>query len=339
MSARDTVENGVLTHSRVELSGHARARNVQLVSEQRTGDRLRLVLRADMTRADACDTSAVARLKKTVVVTGFPLLQPAQASAGGLGDAGTALPQWLQARLHASGRLQVLAASGLNLFPDPASAPTLPDQGNRFHNVARVARELGGQFVVSGVIHDMGLADPSAWESSVWGGFKRAIGAVDRNRNFVADLMIFDGFSGSLLYQERFVTSGEWRAPAGLASGFASAGFRKTGYGQAVASVLEDMADAVVEALACQPFMTPVIRVDGSSVTLAAGAGAGLRPGDKLALYRSSRYWEGLDEAPELAGAGVSVTLETVHPETASGHMPRDGREVNIQREDMAIIW
>jgi len=293
---------------------------------------------ADMPETGVCDSALASRLKKTVVITGFPLLQPAQASAGGLGDAATVLPQWLQARLHASDRLQVLAAGGLSLFPDPASAPTRPDQGNRFRNVARVARELGGQFVVSGVIRDLGFADAAAWNRSVWTGFRRAIGALDQTRYFVADLMIFDGFSGSLLYQERFQTSGEWQEP-GSPGGFASAAFRRTTYGQAVLGVLEEMAGAVTEALACQPFMTRIVRVNGSSVTLAAGAGAGLRPGDKLALYRSSRHWDALDEAPELTGAGVSVTLDSVHPETARGHMSQDGRELNIQREDIAIIW
>lgn len=339
VSTTDTVENGVLTHSRVDLMSRVRVRNVRVVSEQRAGDRLRLVLRAEVGAAEACEAGGAARLKKTLVVTGFPLLQPEQATAGGLDDAGEALPQRLQAQLRASGRLQVLGASGLALFPDPANAPTVPGSGNRFRNVIRVARELGAQFVVSGVIRDLGFADPSAWNSSVWGGFTRAIGAVDQNRNFVADLMIFDGFSGALLYQERFETSGEWRVPAGRVSGLASAGFRKTGYGQAVARELEDMADAVTEVLACQPFMTRIVRVDGQSVTLASGATAGLRPGDELALYRSTRYRDALNEAPELTGAGISVTLERVHPDSSSGHIPADGREFNIQREDIAIIW
>ncbi|NVD34819.1 flagellar assembly protein T N-terminal domain-containing protein [Marinobacter lutaoensis] len=340
VSTRETVENGVLTESRVDVATQARARHVEIVSEQRTGDRLRLVVRADMTEPPAiCRAAEAARLKKRVAITGFPLLQPDQAQTGRLDDAGEVLPQRLQAGLRDSGRLEVLSATGLSLFGDAVDAPTWQGNDNRLSNVARLARELGAQFVVTGVIRDLGFTDPTAWDTSVWGGFKRSLGAVDQNRRFVVDLMVFDGFSGSPLYQERFATEAEWRTVSGRSTGFASAGFESTAYGQAVTRTLAEMTQAVVDVLACQPFMTRVVRVEGPSVTLASGATAGLRPGDELHVYRSARHWDALAGAPELRDAGVSVTLNNVHPEFSSGRMPKLAGQVNVQRDDLAIIW
>lgn len=102
---------------------------------------------------------------------------------------------------------------------------------------------------------------------------------------------------------------------------------------------LAEMTQAVVDVLACQPFMTRVVRVEGPSVTLASGATAGLRPGDELHVYRSARHWDALAGAPELRDAGVSVTLNNVHPEFSSGRMPKLAGQVNVQRDDLAIVW
>ncbi|WP_345544366.1 FlgT C-terminal domain-containing protein, partial [Streptomyces chitinivorans] len=103
--------------------------------------------------------------------------------------------------------------------------------------------------------------------------------------------------------------------------------------------IVDRMASAVDEALACQPFMTRIARVHGRTVTLDSGATAGLRPGDELHLYRSARHWTTLDGTPELTDAGLTVTLNNVHPDFSSGRMSQDGREVNIQRDDLAIVW
>ncbi|MEE3116785.1 MAG: FlgT C-terminal domain-containing protein, partial [Pseudomonadota bacterium] len=92
-------------------------------------------------------------------------------------------------------------------------------------------------------------------------------------------------------------------------------------------------------ALACQPFMTRITRVDGNRVTLESGATAGLRPGDELHLYRSARYFDSLAGTPELTDSGLAVTLNNVHPDFSNGRTGSVGAQVNIQRDDIAIIW
>lgn len=340
VSTRDTMENGVITHSRMELAASAQARQVRIVDEQRSGNLLRVTVRADVSaQQSSCQASDALHLRKRVAIAGFPILRPDQARVGQIGDAGENLPQQIQARLRSRGNLQILSASTSSLFGDAINAPTVQLNNNQLTNVLRLAREMGAQFVVTGVIRDLGIADPAAWNTSLWAGFKRGIGATDRSRRFAVDLMVFDGFSGSPVYQERFSATGDWDAEPGSSVGFGSAGFQKTAYGQAVAEAVDRMASAVDEALACQPFMTRIARVDGRTVTLDSGATAGLRPGDELHLYRSARHWTTLDGTPELTDAGLTVTLNNVHPDFSSGRMSQDGREVNIQRDDLAIVW
>ena len=73
--------------------------------------------------------------------------------------------------------------------------------------------------------------------------------------------------------------------------------------------------------------------------SLASGATAGLRPGDELDLYRSQRYFDSLDGTPELSDTGVTLTLDNVHPDFSNGRIPTEGGLINVQRDDLAIIW
>ncbi len=340
VSTRDTMENGVLTESSIRLASNARARNVKVIDEHRIGNLMRVTVRGEISAGQAsCGGGDAGRLKKRVAVAGFPLLHPEQARVGRIDDAGEVLPQFLQQGLREAGNLQVLSASTSRLFPDLLNAPTLQQGSNRLTNVIQVAREMGAQFVVTGVIRDLGVADPTAWGTSVLDKFQRGIGVADMRRRFAVDLVVLDGFSGSPVYQQRFETAAVWTADVGSSTGFGSEGFRKSQYGKAVAGVLSDMTQAVTEALACQPFMTRITRVDGQLVTLASGATAGLRPGDELHLYRSARYFDSLGGTPELSDSQMTVTLNNVHPDFSNGKMPSIGGQVNIQRDDIAIIW
>jgi len=340
ISNSDTVENGVLTDSRLRITSNVSARNVQVVDEFRSGQLLRLTLRAEMTaQQSSCGNGAASTLKKRVAITGFPLLYPDHARVGRLDDAGEMLPQQLQARLREAGSVQILAATNLRMYGDLLNAPTAQQDNNRLTNVRQLARELGAQFVVSGVIRDLNVADPAAWNTSVFGKLKRGLNAVDQTRRFIVDMVIYDGFSGAPVYQQRFSARENWNAGPGSARGFASAGFEQTDYGQAVAQVMDDMAQSVTDALNCQPFMTRISRVDGDLATIESGATSGLRPSATLQVYRSAQHFDALDATPELSETGVSITLNNVHPEFASGKLSAHGGQTNIQQDDIAVVW
>lgn len=339
ISSRDTMENGVVTESRLHVASSSRARSVKVVDEYRRDDLMRVTVRADMSESGSCSAGEASGLRKRVAVTGFPMVYPDQARIGRIDDAGEILPQLLQADLRATGNLQVFGATTQRLFSDLLNAPTQQKFNNRLTNVIQVARELGVQFVVAGVIRDVGVSDPDAWGTSIIDRMQRGVGAANQNRRFVADLMIYDGFSGAPVYQERFATEARWDAGPGSSDGFGSAGFQETRYGQAVGDLMKEMTSAVNNALACQPFITRVSRVDGRKVTLDSGATAGLRPGDELKLYRSASFFDSPGATPELQDSGTTMTVNNVHPDFSNGRIPVSGGLINIQRDDVAIVW
>lgn len=85
VSTRDTMENGVITESRMHLASAVNARNVRVVDEYRSGNLLRVTVRGDVSDgANQCGSGDTGRLKKRVAITGFPLLYPDQARVGAL---------------------------------------------------------------------------------------------------------------------------------------------------------------------------------------------------------------------------------------------------------------
>jgi hypothetical protein len=340
IASEETLSNGIITDSRLTVAARAQARNVEIVRETRHGDLLRVTVRADMSAShSSCGAGDAGRLKKKVAVTGFPVLHPQQAKIGRLEDAGEMLPQALVSLMRANGNFQVLAASKLRLFADLPNAPTRQAFDNRLTNVSELARELGAQFLVSGVIRGMSIVDPSAWGTSVASRLKRRLGLGNQNRRFILDMVIYDGFSGTPVHQKRFTTEALWDAPTGRSVGFGSAGFQQTSYGRAVAGLMRQMVASVDEALMCQPFMTRITRVDGEMVTLSSGASAGLRPGDELNLYRSYSHFDSPGTTPELRDSKSIVTLDGVYPQFSNGVLGMQGGQVNIQRDDIAIVW
>lgn len=339
VASQDTMENGVLTDSRLTVASRARARQVRVIEEQRHGNLLRMTVEADMSDDQQCAARDAAHMRKRVAVTGFPILDTDQTRMGRLSDAGEMLPQQLQARLQADNALQVLGASRVQMFPDLLNAPTQQRFDNSLTNVIQLARELDVQFVVTGVIRDLSVADPEAWGTSILARMGRGLGLSNQQRQFVADLMVYDGYSGSPVYQKRFTASGTWDADMTATVGFGSEAFAETDYGRAVAATMDEMGQAVNQALACQPFITRITRVQGQQVYLASGATAGLRPGDKLDLYRSYRFFDSPGATPELRDAKTTMTVNQVHPDFSSGLMPEQGGVNNLQRDDIAIIW
>ncbi|WP_323751757.1 flagellar assembly protein T N-terminal domain-containing protein [Marinobacter sp.] len=346
VSTQDTVENGQLTQSKTELSSNVELRSATIVDEYQRGNLLRVIVRAELSDQSGgagatCQAGEASGLRKRVAVTGFPIVMPSQGGDPGLDNAGEQLPQALVAKIQKQGTLQVLGATSLRLFSNLPDAPTTQVNmaSNRLTNVVQLARELGAQFVVSGVIRDMGLSDPDSWGSSVFEKMQRGLGFGDKTRRFEAEVMVFDGFSGSPVFRKRFETVANW-SPAGAGTaGFASAGFEKSEWGAAVSGVIDEMAATVSSALNCQPFMARITRVVDGKVTLASGATAGLRPGDQLNIYRSQRYFDSLGGTPELADAGVTITLDSVHPDFSTGSLGTTGGQINVQRDDLAIIW
>jgi hypothetical protein len=199
---------------------------------------------------------------------------------------------------------------------------------------------MGAQFVLSGVIRDTSMHDSEALKTSIWSVFKRSINRVDTRRSFALEVFVHDGFSGAIVFQEFYRLDANWDLTLNEPAPFGTPAFWNTAYGQAVGSMLDGIGGTLSEALHCQPFMTRIAKVNGKTLHFAAGANSGLRPGDKLNLYRSFSFYNAeLLQYTELTDVKATLQVDQVQPDFARGELMVDAGRLNVQEDDILIAW
>ncbi|MGM0594694.1 MAG: flagella assembly protein FlgT middle domain-containing protein [Pseudomonadota bacterium] len=171
-------------------------------------------------------------------------------------------------------------------------------------------REHGAQFVVKLGIDTMALHHPNG-RIPLMGQSSLSLGEA---REVQLRLVIYDGQSGERFHSRRYQkrVSGDVVGHPGEGLKVSGAWFN-TVLGKEVDALLAQMSREVVDKLACIPFTTTVVGVEGTSVHLDAGHLQGLRPGDTLRVYRLSERWlAGGVRIEERAGPWLRV--KTVHP-------------------------
>ncbi|WP_157497110.1 flagella assembly protein FlgT [Hahella ganghwensis] len=342
ISSQDTVEQGLLTESTIKVSSDSYARRIVPVSEEIFDDTLQLTLDLDMQarKSELCEGMETNKYRRHVALLGFAMEDQTQADIGGLYNIERELPTALNGMLVNSPRLLVSQASHIQLYHELVNAPTHETEQRTLTKAVDEARKLGVQFVVSGVVRDLSVRSPDAYERSIVKNVSRWLTLSDLERAFVVDLFIHDGFSGAIMFEQRYSTMGEWDADPGQTRSLLSAEFRELEYGKKVANLLHQMASDIESNLSCQPFMTRITRVEGRNVLFEAGANSGIRPGDRFQIYRSRQLYDGTRfQGTHLADMKLALQVGLVQPELASGNLSLDPTRINIQVDDVVVSW
>jgi hypothetical protein len=335
-----SVQNGIVEEDTLNLTSRAQVHQSVIHSEKEENGFLLLTLNVDISSRPLCEKTQSSQYKKKVAILGFSLQVPAQVNMGGLENIERGLSSQLSQRLKEQDALVVYEQSQVALHADLRNAPSHYTEQLTLSNAADFAKQAGVQFVVSGVIRDLSIEDSEAFSTNYWTKLKRLAGKTNQNRQFVVDLFVHDGFSGEIVWQKQFSTRGKWQADLTEHVGFESAAFWDEEYGQQIALVLKSMAANVTEQVTCQPFMTRISRVDGKTLHFSSGASSGIRPGDTLALYRTSNFYDS-DRLTgvELESVKTALTVSQVHPNFSSGTISVEPGRLNIQEDDLLIAW
>lgn len=340
MQSHQTLTSGVLTRDDLDISSQVVVKREHVRDEQQEADILTLTLAVDLQRVEECPDSDAGNYRKSLALLGFSLQVPTQASVGNLHDIEFGLTNALARELGKHDSMILLEQAYEAPFQDVRNAPTQVDQQRMLTHAMNFAKQLNVQFVVSGVIRDLGLVNPKAYSTSVWRRSIKFFAQANERRRFSVDLFVHDGLNGELVWQSNFATEGAWTADIEDRVGFGSQVFWNMPYGKAVADLLQDMAYSLDGQLRCQPFMTRIARVDGKTLHFGSGANSGLRPGDKLSIYRSFNYHDAFQRTGiELNNTKTVLTVSQVHPNFSSGTVNIDPGRINIQQDDVLIIW
>jgi hypothetical protein len=337
VSVKDQLNNGELESS-LEIRSSSHVQKAKIISEEQNGDFLTLVARIEVTPDSQCSSGPTSYYKKTVGVTGFELQVPQQAALGELSNIARALPKSLADEINNQGYLKALTATNIAIYPDIINAPSSTNFDGSLTNVTRISEQLGVQYIVSGVIRDIGeiyLRRPNDKYSK-----DLEAEEIDKERKFVVDIYIYDGFSGALLFEHRYNEIGNWDISDHARVGFGSTKFWSIHYGKVVQQALKESALDTSEQLRCQPFIANIFRTEGNKIHISAGSLAGIKQGDKFNVYRRYEVFNQLQSAQtQLNNANISVTIKQVQPNFSVGELVVDSHILNVQQQDVVIAW
>ena len=321
------------------------ARQVALVPREtdnraRSRDNLRRLQAApSLEEGSSCPGRDTSRFRKSVAITRFPLLDSDGAALGRLDNVVEALPRMLSAELSPRETILMHSAFDRRLYDRPLNAPTVQAVDRHLTRASEMTRAMGVQFVISGVVRDIGVEDPDAWGTSAASWLGRGLGITNQQRRLAVDLFVYDGLSGVMVMSDRLEVRGEWDHAREAEVGFGTPGFAETGFGKRIGERVSELADEVAVNLGCQPFIASVERVDNQRIRISAGADSGLRPGQTMELLRAERYLDQPQEYPALRPTGQTMEVQQVQPRFSSGQLPVEGGRINVRRGDRVVIW
>jgi len=334
--------DGLVTSDQMSLKSNGKFRHVRILQEKIAHGLIEVKIRAEFLEGGRCESNEGNGYRKAVAVAGFALQNPKEAVLGGLLNIEQRLSGVLANTLNGRHRIHAMDSGHVLLFSSVDRAPSSQNNLQRLTNSVELAKELGAQFVVSGVIRDLAMINPDADIRRVWDTPLDLVGLSRerKERNFVLDVYVHDGISGSLMFQNTYATSGEWGYRNHRRTGFATPEFWKSGFGGQVKTLLSKVVTDLNENLGCQPFMAKIIDTQGDFVRVDTGGSVGMRPGDELTVYRTSTFYnldqEGLTQLKETK---VKATIMQVQPRFAIARLNKTPSRFAIQREDVVVAW
>lgn len=204
--------------------------------------------------------------RKKIVATAFMVNQPALGQVQDIDDIAQGIPTEIIHRLEQSGDFLGRRSANLLSYSGADEAPS-------FRLVRQVANENDGQFVLTGAVLHAG----SGREPKYWGLWHKD------TRYIEVELALYDAVSGALIDKRRVFGETKDTDPVGRGKRFGSASFLKTGFGQAMNSVLQEAVQFVSETLASKPMMARILKIHDGEVTFDAGSNSLVAVGDNAA--------------------------------------------------------
>jgi len=342
IQSTQVMENGNLTVDYLRINSAAKVSDIQVIYEGREGNVFKVQIMARVSPDQICANVMANHYRKSVAITGFSMEHPEHASLGHLGSVDRSLAALLVSDINGRQGLRALSANYMTLYPNTPNAPTQISPRMTLTRAVSTAKDLGVQFVVSGVIRDMAMENPDAPRASNWDKWLKKVGITKakRTRHFVFDIFVHDGYSGALVFQSRYRTYGLWNEKKNARIGFGTAKYFSTDYGQQVRLLLDQAVSDLQKTVQCQPFMATIAQVNGNRIYVSSGAESGLRPGDYLSVYRTSQKFDRQgDSFWQISDTRLVAEVKQVQPYYAVAELAIGTERLNLQMEDLVMAW
>ncbi|MGR8930722.1 MAG: flagella assembly protein FlgT middle domain-containing protein [Gammaproteobacteria bacterium] len=265
--------------------------------------------------------------RKKLLATAFPAMNTEQISGADSQDLYNGIPREIGNQLMENGDFIVRNLTNTVLYDDPERAPEIARPNYSADPILlTLAKRYDAQFVLSGVIRDLKTESTE---------YVRGSGALallkSTMRDYVArrsvgiDVYVYDGFTGALLFQQRYTDSivGDVSLPPGYTVG--SERFEDSPAGHKISQIIRMAGEDIQDSLACYPFAARITRVENGRIIISAGAQDKVRVGDKLMVYSAGH--------PSGSGLGFTdpigiMVVHDVGPTMAAGQLEGDAHTI-----------
>lgn len=342
ISTQQTLEQGVIVQDKLSIESLASVGNAKVISENVSGNILSVLISVNINSHNKCQNpNNGSQYRKRVAITAFPMLDPNQSRIGRLRNIESSLASEITNRLLRSSNLEALNAGNLMLQVNPSTAASGQLPQGSLTTVLQQTRQLKVQYVVSGVVRDIGMLTPSVYRQKNY--FVDKYNKYDYLsskylRAFEVEMFIHDGLTGSLMSQKSFTTAGLWGNNDRQKMGFASAPFWQLDYGKQVSTEIDNMADEIISQLRCSEFSVVITRANENRIWFKAGRAAGIKAGDKFTVYRKATFYD-YQQNPtiELNATSLVLTVKKVQANSAEGVLNGFAEQSNIQAGDVLM--
>ncbi|MCP4596019.1 MAG: hypothetical protein GY843_06020 [Neptuniibacter sp.] len=344
ISSNQVVRDGILEIDNMEISTLGQVSNIQVLDEKVIGNILHVRIIADVLIDTGCKNGVTNKYVKSLALAAFPLENLGQAKLGNLHDAPLAFPRQLTQLFNQSKTLTALNAGRINFYPDPSLAATSQLSDGALSSMLSNIKKMDVNYVVSGVIKDMSIVDPSTYNEDnyfvdLYNRSKYLNQKPLRNlRAFTIDLFVHDGFSGNLVMQKSYQTAGLWDLDPSIKTGFSSTSFAQEDYGQKIQELQQQIVNDLTENLLCEPFTARITNSQDKTIWISAGSAQGVKIGDKLTVYRRSTFYTpDMRPQTQLMNTQQTLVIKDVQNSFASGQIKGAVEQFNIRPGDLVI--
>ncbi|MFC3150807.1 flagellar assembly protein T N-terminal domain-containing protein [Litoribrevibacter euphylliae] len=341
VTSTEIAQNGYITQDNIRMQSNAEFGSIDVVSEVIENNVVTLKVRAEVAPEPFCTPSKSQNYNKRVAVLGFSRQKMDEATLGHLDAIEREMPQRIALTMGSYGGLRVQPATHIGLYPDTTNAPSRSMPDYSLSELSRIGRDLGVQYVISGVIRDMSNRGDYQREELLIQPLLDLVSEPEPiARRISVDLYVYEAYSGALVHRSAYSDEGNWTESEFSKAGFGSQNFWKSDYGFAVERVIENISQDMAMLMNCQPFMAEILQAEGNQLRINAGALDGLRPGDTLTVYRTKEHYE----HPVRLDASMNrvetiVKVGQVQPHFAFAEITGSMPVLQIQMRDMVVAW
>ena len=262
--------NGLLKNEEMTIRSTGEVEQLELVSETYNGDVVTVAVRADIfPKGKVC---AAQHDQKHFATTHFRIRNRAQLTQGNIPHFDKAFTQ----RLAKAMQEQTDNLSLTYVAPHTAKF----DSRYTDKNVRTLSDQSNTQFVIIGVIDDLGVTQTEASVFTPWR-------SDTSHRAFAMSVQVYDGINGGMLFSSSYNTNEEWTFDRFEDVDEYSSTFWQSRYGQAVDSSMSQLIEDIKEVTACQPITGRVINIANNQISVSLGRDNGISEKDELHLYQA----------------------------------------------------